>query len=37
MYPLGALVGGRQQRRQTLIYALAEGFEALGERGLVAT
>jgi len=32
VHPLGALVRGGKQRRQALVYALAERTESFGER-----
>ncbi|HXT52239.1 MAG TPA: hypothetical protein VN811_14450 [Thermoanaerobaculia bacterium] len=32
MHPLGAPVGRREQRRQALVYALAEGPQPLAKR-----
>jgi len=35
VHPLRALVRGGKQRRQALVYALAEGAQAFGERSRV--
>jgi hypothetical protein len=37
VHPLRALVRGGEQRRQALVYALAEGLEPFGKRNVVAT